>query len=173
VVELPFLFHVRECKSRPLTETREMTEIAIINAGFKPGLSDIDFAGIVRGILDGGQLARVLAFRNWLERAASNLRDRLRLVCVRSESSRSNRASADFMGADVVTERAPDPNWIPIREPADRVMREQRPIYHLTLQLLPGVHNVDHVLRQALKSLLRRHKLRCISIRQEPRSDVA
>ena len=43
-----------------------MTEIAIINAGFKPGLSDIDFAGIVRGILDGGQLARVLAFRNRL-----------------------------------------------------------------------------------------------------------
>ncbi len=67
--------------------------------------------------------------------------------------------------------------WRPIPVPfksseaADRVMREQQPIYHLRLQPWPGVRNVDLVLRRALKSLLRRHKLRCISIRQEPRSD--
>ena len=66
--------------------------------------------------------------------------------------------------------------WRPIPVPfksseaADRVMREQQPIYHLRLQPWPGVRNVDLVLRRALKSLLRRHKLRCISIRQEPRS---
>jgi hypothetical protein len=46
---------------------------------------------------------------------------------------------------------------------------EQRPTFVLTLQAMPGVDGT-RVLRWLLKVLLRKHKLRCISIEERAQS---
>jgi hypothetical protein len=50
---------------------------------------------------------------------------------------------------------------------APRVKAADRPIYKLSVRAEPGVDGI-RALRWLLKSMLRRHGLRCVDIRREP-----
>jgi len=66
-----------------------------------------------------------------------------------------------------VTERAHDPDWIPLGKAAARVLHKQRPTYRVLLRPEPRVDG-ERALRALLKFALRRLGLRCISIEQVP-----
>jgi hypothetical protein len=52
-------------------------------------------------------------------------------------------------------------------------MTDERPKFTLVLQPLPGVADPNRTLRAALKRLLRDHKLRCLSVREESATTTA
>jgi hypothetical protein len=64
-------------------------------------------------------------------------------------------------------ERASDPNWIPLRKAAARVVHKQRPTYRMLLRPEPHIDG-ERALRALLKIALRRLGLRCTSIEEVP-----
>jgi hypothetical protein len=66
-----------------------------------------------------------------------------------------------------MTERTPDPNWIPLGRAAARVMHKQRPTYRVLLRPEPNIDG-ERALKALLKFALRRLGLRGTSIERVP-----
>jgi hypothetical protein len=62
-----------------------------------------------------------------------------------------------------------DPDWIPLGDAAARVVRKHRPIFLLKIEYAGTGGFELHGLRKLLKSLIRAHHFRCLSIEELPR----
>lgn len=59
-----------------------------------------------------------------------------------------------------------DPDWIALGEAAARVIRKHRPAFVLEIEYAGTAGFEIHALRKLLKSLIRNHHFRCISIEE-------
>jgi hypothetical protein len=58
-----------------------------------------------------------------------------------------------------------DDDWIPLGEAARHVV--QRPVFRLTITYAGDLGFEIHGLRKLLKDLIRRHRFRCLELREE------
>jgi hypothetical protein len=60
-----------------------------------------------------------------------------------------------------------DDNWVPLGDAADRVVAKSRPTFRLTIEYAGNLEFEIHGLRKLLKDLIRRHRFRCLELREE------